>query len=441
MTFINKLRFLTYSLTILLLLTTVLFYSTADSNAQEFVCPPRGIDQITNTFSGVNEDPSLNMDGRYVAFESSANFTGENPDGSDEIFLFDTTTRDISQITSDPNFGSFDPKINGDGSRITFETDADLIGQNPNNIRQIYLFDESSNTITQITTDPGEDSNDPSIDKAGTRIAFETDADINGGNPDNNDDIYVFDTNSTTFIQITGDPNDDSINPSISGDGSKVAFQSSANINGGNPNNVNQIYIADVGSGVIMQITDDPIQASTEPSANMDGQFVAFRSTANLTGENPDNNSEIFLADTRAGTLTQITITTDGFSQLPSINGDGTKIAFESASNLNDNNPNGIREIWLYDTTTGNIIQITDVPEGSSNHASISGDGMRIGFDSRSNIKGGNPDLNREVYIATCFDPATYRNIPTLSEWGLIAMIGVLGFIGLFVITRRKLAA
>ena len=33
------------------------------------------------------------------------------------------------------------------------------------------------------------------------------------------------------------------------------------------------------------------------------------------------------------------------------------------------------------------------------------------------------------------------RNIPTLSEWGLIAMAGVLGIAGLMVMRRRKAAS
>jgi len=33
------------------------------------------------------------------------------------------------------------------------------------------------------------------------------------------------------------------------------------------------------------------------------------------------------------------------------------------------------------------------------------------------------------------------RNVPTLSEWGLIAMAGVLGIAGLMVMRRRKAAA
>ena len=43
--------------------------------------------------------------------------------------------------------------------------------------------------------------------------------------------------------------------------------------------------------------------------------------------------------------------------------------------------------------------------------------------------------FERIVYMAT---PQPVRNVPTLSEWGLIALAGVLGIIGLLAIRRRK---
>jgi len=52
-----------------------------------------------------------------------------------------------------------------------------------------------------------------------------------------------------------------------------------------------------------------------------------------------------------------------------------------------------------------------------------------------------NPEGNEEIYLYTCLDPATPRNISTLSEWGLIAMAGVLGIVGFIVIRRRKATA
>jgi len=44
------------------------------------------------------------------------------------------------------------------------------------------------------------------------------------------------------------------------------------------------------------------------------------------------------------------------------------------------------------------------------------------------------------VYDYTGLTPIT-RGIPTLSEWGLIAMAGILGIVGFLVIRRRKVTS
>ena len=82
------------------------------------------------------------------------------------------------------------------------------------------------------------------------------------------------------------------------------------------------------------------------------------------------------------------------------------------------------------------IQQITFETAGDSRGASINADGTRIAFISEADINGGNPEGNFEIYLAVCFDVP--RPIPTLSEWGLIAMAGVLGVIGLLAMRRRK---
>src|SRR5919108_5520153 len=55
--------------------------------------PTSSITQITNSTAGTNASPSISADATRIAFESSSNLTGGNPDGNQEIFLFDTTTR------------------------------------------------------------------------------------------------------------------------------------------------------------------------------------------------------------------------------------------------------------------------------------------------------------------------------------------------------------
>lgn len=50
-------------------------------------------------------------------------------------------------------------------------------------------------------------------------------------------------------------------------------------------------------------------------------------------------------------------------------------------------------------------------------------------------------DCNEMTGLCEGFDPSDIRDVPTLSEWGLIAMAGVLGVIGFMVIRRKRATA
>jgi Tol biopolymer transport system component len=266
-------------------------------------------------------------------------------------------------------------------------------------------------------------------------------ADINGGNPEGNREVYLFNSTTGIITQITDETAGGSLGSSINADGTRIAFNSNANINGGNPEGNREIYLFDITTGIFTQITDETVGSSALQSINADGTRTTFNSSANINGGNPEGNLEIYLFDTTTGIITQITDETAGNSFASSINADGMRITFTSTANINGGNPEGNSEIYLFDTTTGIFTQITDETAANSTVSSINTDGTRIAFQSRANINGGNPDGNDEIYLAVCLDPTTARNIPTLSEWGLIAMAGVLGIIGLFAIRRRKAAA
>ena len=47
---------------------------------------------------------------------------------------------------------------------------------------------------------------------------------------------------------------------------------------------------------------------------------------------------------------------------------------------------------------------------------------------------------NEETGLCSGFDPSPERNVPTLSELGLIAMAAILGIVG-FIVMRRKVTA
>ncbi len=427
------------TLSVAIFLCSSVFVFNQDAYSQDSVCLNRIIEQITADVLEESFDPSINSDGTWIAFASTSDINGGNPEANDEIYLFNTATGVFTQITAETAGDSALPSINSDGTRIAFESTSNINGGNPEGNAEIYLFDTTTGVFTQITAETVGDSQEPSINSDGTRITFRSRADINGGNPGIEDEIYLFDTTAGVITQITDDPVEPSSSPSINSDGTRIAFQTRADINGGNPDGNREIYLFDTTNGIFTQITDDPSgDSSFGPSINSDGTRIAFITNANINGGNPDGSFEIYLFDTTSGVFTQITDETSGSSSDPSINSDGSLIAFESDSDINGGNPDGNEEIYLFDTTNGTTTQITDETAVFSSDPSINSDGTRIAFVSNGGMNGGNPDENAEVFLSTCLQP---KNVPTLSEWGLIAMAGLLGIVGFMVVRRRQVAA
>ena len=140
--------------------------------------------------------------------------------------------------------------------------------------------------------------------------------------------------------------------------------------------------------------------------------------------------------------IEQITDESSGGSFDPKIDLNGTRIAFESDADINGPNTGGNFEVYVFDITTGIFTQITDEPSGDSENPSINIDGTRVAFESRANINGGNPTgLSDQIYLARCLDTAVGRPIPTLSEWGLIGLAAAMGVFGIFYAIRRRTAA
>src|SRR4030095_16227873 len=76
--------------------------------------------QVTSTIGGDISRPAMNAAGTLIVFRSTASLTGENPG---EIFLFDTTTTTFTQVTTGAGSAgppSFRVVINADATRIAF---------------------------------------------------------------------------------------------------------------------------------------------------------------------------------------------------------------------------------------------------------------------------------------------------------------------------------
>jgi len=379
--------------------------------------------QITNTTGGVNSEPSINATGTRIAFISTRDLTPGSPgnaDGNSEIFLFDTTTGLFTQITATTGGTNIAPSINAAGTRITFVSNRDLTPGSPGNAdgnNEIFLFDTTTGLLTQITNTTGGLNNAPSINAAGGRIAFFSNRDLTPGSPgnaDGNNEIFLFDTTTGLFTQITATTGGLNNDPSINAAGTRIAFVSSEDLTPGSPGNPDgntEIFLFDTTTGLFTQITATTGGGGNgAPSINAAGTRIAFLSNRDLTPGSPgnaDGNNEVFLFDTATGLFTQITATTGGGNSAPSINAAGTRIAFASDHDLTPGSPgnaDGNNEIFLFNTTTGLFTQITATTGGTNIAPSINAAGTRIAFLSNRDLTPGSPgnvDGNFEIFVAS----------------------------------------
>ena len=150
------------------------------------------------------------------------------------------------------------------------------------------------------------------------------------------------------------------INPSISGDGRILAFESTEDVaSAGGTDHFRAIRanIA-VDPAAVFQMGRTRAVA---PAISQDGSRIAFASKDDPLGTNLDGNSEIFLFD--GVRLSQVTNTspgdvsnrtTNGNFQ-PSISDDGRFIAFSSNRDLAGQNADGNLEIFVYDTVASSF--------------------------------------------------------------------------------------
>lgn len=142
------------------------------------------------------------------------------------------------------------------------------------------------------------------------------------------------------------------------------------------------------------------------PSVRADGTRIAFNLRTELPGGG-DADVELFLADTRAGGLTQLTHTTGVLTTDTAINANGTRIALSSDANITGGNGDHNPEIFVYDITTGAFTQLTDSPGSVAGNTlpALDADGTRVAFASDRNLVGSNPDHNQEIFLVTCAPP------------------------------------
>jgi Tol biopolymer transport system component len=278
------------------------------------------VDSSGNQANGASLLPSISADGRYVAFVSFAsNLVPGDTNGVADVFVRDLqmgTTQRVSVDSSgnQVNGPSFQASISGDGSNVAFVSFAsNLVQGDTNGVTDVFERNQQTGTTQRV-----------SVDSSGNQA--------NGA----------------------------SLQPSSNTDGSKVAFVSFAsNLVPNDTSGVPEVFVHNPQTGTTERVSLDSFgnQAnggSFQPSISADGSTVAFFSLAsNLVSGDTNSLGDVFVHALQIGTTRRISVGASGkqgnsASDSPSISADGNTIAFESlASNLVPGDTNGVSDIFV----------------------------------------------------------------------------------------------
>ena len=325
--------------------------------------------------SGDYLDLDLSRSGGRLGFVSDATGLAPGADGRFHAFVQDLGGR--ARLVSRSSGGAVEngatvgAALSGDGRSVAFTSTAtNLVPGDTNGVTDVFVRDLPSGTTTRV-----------SVGRSGAQ-----------------GDGLSFD-------------------PAVSRDGRFVAFASAAsNLVAGDTNGLVDVFVRDRVAGRTVLVSRGAYGApadngSGEPSLSDDGSRVAFSSDAtNLVGGDTNGTTDVFVRDLRSGVLRRVSVAAGGGpaggeSSAPSISGDGTRVLFHSvAANLVRGDGNSTRDVFLRDLAAGTTRLVSVGPggrlgDGPSFAGDLSADGRHAVFDSRAtNLVAGDTNGESDVF-------------------------------------------
>ena len=241
---------------------------------------------------------------------------------------------------------------------------------------------------------------------------------------------YLFDVGTGTTEYASGlRGNSESSSPALSADGRYVAFRSTAtNLTGDSHVGFAQVYLRDrqapIDELTVISRAGEELgnETSDFPSVSADGTVVAFESSArNLLPGGADTNglTDVFVYDTSSQQLERVSVASDGTegaggdSIHPHLSADGRLVAFMSKkTNLVQNDTNSAFDIFVHDRITKTTVRVNlstsglqslgdEVQQGHCRNPRLSADGRFVGFECEAdNLVPEDTNRVADVFIA-----------------------------------------
>ncbi|WP_329545313.1 hypothetical protein OG548_12595 [Streptomyces sp. NBC_01356] len=273
-----------------------------------FVSVAGGVSLVNSTSQGPSHEGTPCYSGREVGYVAPL-----ASDGGPGVHI---RNRAVGKLTS---LGSYQgvrftwmgqPSVSPTCQWITYAATLPATEADPHPQPRVYRFKFSGGTTDVVSAPTDEAAGNPSINYDGRYIAFEQGPDTY---------VRALDTGD---LEKAGS---NSSAPSISADGRKVAFQQGTSV-----------HVKDLDTGTTTRVK------GTEPALAGDGTHVAYTS-----------GRSVYLLELATGKRQLISVDRwGGRNDLPaghpSVNADGTVVAFESASpDLVEGDTNGVSDVFL----------------------------------------------------------------------------------------------
>lgn len=213
--------------------------------------------------------PAISADGRFVAFYSFATNLVSEPTVTENLHIYvhdrDSSTTTRVSIASDGTPGNSashsSPSISSDGRLIAFWSHAsNLVEDDTNEVNDVFVHDRLTRETARVSVaSDGTQGNSfgseyPSISGDGRYVGFHSySTNLVENDTFNERDVFVHDrrTGATSRVSVSNEGTQSdgrSLNPSLSGTGRFIAFESIAtNLVPGDPAVRSHIYVRDRG--------------------------------------------------------------------------------------------------------------------------------------------------------------------------------------------------
>jgi Tol biopolymer transport system component len=348
--------------------------------------------------NGASYVEDVTPDGRYVVFSSFAsNLVANDTNNERDVFVYDVLAESIELVSQNSsgvlaNGASTEGSISDDGRFVCFTSDAtNLVSGDSNAVKDVFRRDLLNGLTTRVSLGASAAQGNGASGKgrisgSGFVVAFESTAtnlvasDTNGVK-----DVFVRDLNTSVTSRVSVDAGGSQVtgesgSPSLSEDGTIVAFEASSALVGGDTNGDTDVYVWDLGVSTLSRASVGAAGAQAAgfsylPGLSADGNLVVFSSRSTTFGPATEQ-TRIYLKNLTTGALEHVSLTNSGLdgngdSEGATISADGRYVSFTSlATNLVRGDTNGVDDVFVRDRTNATTGRVSVTSAGGQSASS-----------------------------------------------------------------------